>query len=68
MVEIKFKMLSVEELGEWITTEVPLLEQDEINAVMTLAAFLKDFEHFLYENPAADALYDKWLETPSEMH
>ena len=68
MVEIKFKMLSVEELGEWITTEAPLLGQDEINAVMTLTSFLTDFEQFLYETPEADALYDQWLETPSQMH
>ena len=68
MVEIKFKMLSVEELGEWMVAEAPQLEQDEINAVMTMASFLTDFEQFLYETPEADALYDQWLETPSQMH
>lgn len=68
MVEIKFRMLSVEELGNWVAKEVPQLEQDEINAVMTLCSYVSDFEQFLEDIPEANLLFEEWLEIPSQVH
>lgn len=66
--EIKFRMLSVEELGDWVSKEAPQLDQDEINAVMTLCSYVSDFEQFLEDTPEANTLFEEWLETPSQVH
>jgi hypothetical protein len=68
LVEVKFRMLSVEELGDWVAKEAPQLEQDEINAVMTLCSYVSDFEQFLEDSPEANALFEEWLEIPSQVH
>ena len=68
MVEIKFKMLSVKELGDWVAKEAPQLQQDEINAIMTLCFYVSDFEQFLKDTPEANLLFEEWLEIPSQVH
>jgi hypothetical protein len=61
-------MMSTEDLSHWVAKEAPLLEQGDLNAVMTLCAFVSDFEQFLEDVKEADRLFDEWLETPSELH
>jgi hypothetical protein len=61
-------MMSAEDLSEWVAREAPLLEQGDLNAVMTLCAYVSDFEEFLGDVEEADKLFDEWLETPSQRH
>lgn len=68
--EIKFRMLSAEELAAWVVDNVPELAQEDINGTMTMYAFLSDFDVFMTEVPEASELYSEWLEAPSmtELH
>ena len=68
MVQLKFKMLDQEELSKWIYEEVSLLDQPDIDAVMTLYSYVSDFEAFLDESQESNAAFDEWLDRPSETH
>ena len=68
MVQLKFRMLDQEELSKWIYEEVSLLDQADIDAVMTLCAYVSDFEAFLDESQEANNAFEEWLERPSETH
>lgn len=67
-VQIKFKMMTPEEVSVWIVREAPFLDQEDINAVMTLCSYVSDFEQFLDEMPEANTLFDEWLNIPNEVH
>lgn len=67
-VQIKFKMMTPEEVSVWIVREAPFLDQADINAVMTLCSYVSDFEQFLDEMPEANTLFDEWLKIPNEVH
>ena len=68
MVQLKFKMLDQEELSKWIVKEAVLLDQPDIDAVMTLCAYVSDFEAFLDESQEANDAFEEWLERPAETH
>jgi hypothetical protein len=68
MVQIKFRMLDQDELSRWIVKEAILLDQPDINAVMTLCAYVSDFEAFLDESQEANDAFEQWLERPAETH
>jgi len=68
MVQLKFRMLDQEELSKWIYEEVSLLDQADIDAVMTLYSYVSDFEAFLDESQEANDAFEEWLERPSETH
>ena len=68
MVQLKFRMLDQEELSKWIYEEVSLLDQPDIDAVMTLYSYVSDFEAFLDESQEANSAFDEWLDRPSETH
>jgi len=68
MVQVKFRMLDQDELSKWIVKEAILLDQPDIDAVMTLCAYVSDFEAFLDESQEANNAFEEWLERPSETH
>ncbi len=68
MVQVKFRMLDQDELSKWIVKEAVLLDQPDIDAVMTLCAYVSDFEAFLDESQEANDAFEEWLERPAETH
>jgi len=68
MVQIKFRMLDQDELSRWIVKEAILLDQPDIDAVMTLCAYVSDFEAFLDESQDANDAFEQWLERPAKTH
>ena len=68
MVQFKFRMLDQEELSKWIIEDASLLDQPDIDAVMTMYSYVSNFEDFLSESQVSSDAFDEWLERPSETH
>jgi hypothetical protein len=61
-------MLDQEELSKWIIEDASLLDQPDIDAVMTMYSYVSNFEDFLSESQVSSDAFDEWLERPSEKH
>jgi len=68
VVQFKFRMLDHEELSKWIIEDASLLDQPDIDAVMTMYSYVSNFEDFLSESQVSSDAFDEWLERPSETH
>ena len=68
MVQFKFRMLDQEELSKWIIEDASLLDQPDIDAVMTMYSYVSNFEDFLSESQVSSDAFDEWLERPSGTH
>ena len=68
MVQFKFRMLDQEELSKWIIEDASLLDQPDIDAVMTMYSYVSNFEDFLSESQVSSDAFDEWLDRPSETH
>ena len=68
MVQFKFRMLDQEELSKWIIEDASLLDQPDIDAVMTMYSYVSNFEDFLSESQVSSDAFDEWLDRPSKTH
>lgn len=68
MTKIRFQMLDMEDLAEWVHREVNLLPQPDIDGVMTLYAHLSNADRFFDEHPEISDKFSEWLEEPKEIH